>query len=234
MEKYRFDRKLQEAVLRRNEGQQLTIIIDGEERKARYPAFVGTSTRDISCLVEKVRETGNTEYNVVAVSFDNLDEKEKNWICIQPVFLEQAIEFFMENYQMESMTGDCKCAERLPDTKDSGFDFETKNTLVEIKVLIPVTDGTHTCIWKGFHQAVKQMIGFSNNFAGRDKAKRIILLTICQDGTEQIKFMADGNIEELGKAVKAGIEFWIAETKTNPDGIELLSYCDITCNILNG
>ena len=31
MEKYRFDRKLQEAVLRRNEGQQLTIIIDREE-----------------------------------------------------------------------------------------------------------------------------------------------------------------------------------------------------------
>ena len=33
MEKYRFGRKLQEAVLRRQEGQQPAIIIDGKERK---------------------------------------------------------------------------------------------------------------------------------------------------------------------------------------------------------
>lgn len=31
MEKYRFDRKLQEAVLRRKEGQQPDVIIDGRE-----------------------------------------------------------------------------------------------------------------------------------------------------------------------------------------------------------
>lgn len=68
MEKYRFDRKLQEAVLRRNEGQQLTIIIDREERKARCPIFVGTSTRDIPCLVEKVREAGNWKYRIQCCS----------------------------------------------------------------------------------------------------------------------------------------------------------------------
>lgn len=183
MEEYRFDRKLQEAVLRRNEGQQLTIIIDGEERKARCPIFVGTSTRDIPCLVEKVRETGNTEYNVVAVSFDNSDKEEKNWICIQPVFLERAIRFFIENHQMESMTGDCRCANRLTNTRDIGFDFETENVCIEIKVLIPVTVGTGSCTWKSFHEAVKQMIGHCNNPAAKEKGKKILLLAVCQDGT---------------------------------------------------
>lgn len=237
MEKYRFDRKLQEAVLRRNEGQQLTIIIDGEERKARCPIFVGTSTRDIPCLVEKVRETGNTEYNVVAVSFDNSDKEEKNWICIQPVFLERAIRFFIENHQMESMTGDCRCANRLTNTRDIGFDFETENVCIEIKVplIVPNTKEPDNCIWPGFCQAVKQMIGYCNSSYAKQKDKRIELLTICQHGTSHIQAMTNGSIKEelLKKAVSMGIEFWIAETKINPDGIELLSYCDITCNILN-
>lgn len=233
MEKYRFDRKLQEAVLRRNEGQQLTIIIDGEERKARCPIFVGTSTRDIPCLVEKVRETGNTEYNVVAVSFDNSDKEEKNWICIQPVFLERAIRFFIENHQMESMTGDCRCANRLTNTRDIGFDFETENVCIEIKVLIPVTVGTGSCTWKSFHEAVKQMIGHCNNPAVKEKGKRILLLAVCQDGTGQIQSMEDGSIkDELKKAVSMGVEFWMAETKTKEDGISLLGYWGYTDKIL--
>lgn len=233
MEKYRFDRKLQETVLRRKEGQQLTIIIDGEERKARCPIFVGTSTRDIPCLLEKVRETGNTEYNVVAVSFDNSDKEEKNWICIQPVFLERAIRFFIENHQMESMTGNCRCANRLTNTRDIGFDFETENVCIEIKVLIPVTVGTGSCTWKSFHEAVKQMIGHCNNPAVKEKGKRILLLAVCQDGTGQIQSMEDGSIkDELKKAVSIGIEFWMAETKTEEDGISLLGYWDYTDKIL--
>lgn len=184
-------------------------------------------------MVEKVRETGNTEYNVVAVSFDNSDKEEKNWICIQPVFLERAIRFFIENHQMESMTGDCRCANRLANTRDIGFDFETENVCIEIKVLIPVTVGTGSCTWKSFHDAVKQMIGHCNNPAAKEKGKRILLLAVCQDGTGQIQSMEDGSIkDELKKAVSMGVEFWMAETKTKEDGISLLGYWDYTDKIL--
>ena len=81
MEKFRFDRKLQEAALRKF-GKQPTVIIDGRERKVRCPAFIGTGIADIPCLVKEGSKTGNTGYNVVAVSFDNSDKEEKNWICI--------------------------------------------------------------------------------------------------------------------------------------------------------
>ena len=233
MEKYRFDRKLQEAALRKS-GQQPTVIIDGRERKVRCPAFVGTGIVDIPCLVKEDSKTGNTGYSVVAVSFDSLDEKKKVWICIQSVFLEQAIGFFVGNNQMESMTGDCRCANRLTNTRNIGFDFETEDVCIEIKVLMPITVGTGSCTWKSFHEAVKQMIGHCNNPAVKEKGKRILLLTVCQDSTGQMQSMEDGSIkDELKKAVGMGIEFWIAEIKINPDGIELLSYCDITCNILN-
>lgn len=102
MGKYRFARKLQEAVLRRGNGQQPTVIIAGEERKVRCPVFAGSGTMGISCLVEEDNKIVNEGYRVVAVSFDNSDEKEKVWVCIQPVIIEKAIRFFLENNQMES------------------------------------------------------------------------------------------------------------------------------------
>lgn len=109
--------------------------------------------------------------------------------------------------------------------------------MIEIKVplIVPNTKGPDNCIWPGFCQAVKQMIGYCNSSCAKQKDKRIELLTICQHGTSHIQAMTNGSIKEelLKKAVSMGIEFWISETKINPDGIELLSYCDITCNILN-
>ena len=200
MEKYRFGRKLQEAVLRRQEGQQPAIIIDGKEMKVRNPVFVGNRVRDVPCLAEEDNKAGNTGYTVVAVSFDNLNKQEKAWVCIQPVLLEQAIGSFMENHQMEGITGDCRCANRLTDTRDTGFDFETENVCIEIKVFMPVTVGTGSCTWKSFHEAVKQITRHCNNPAVKEKGKRILLLTVCQDGTDQMQSMEDGSIiDELKK-----------------------------------
>ncbi len=134
---------------------------------------------------------------------------------------------------MEDMVKDYGNISRLTDTRDSGFDFETKSAYIEMKVTVPVTDGTDTCIWRGFHQAVKQMVGLSNNFVVREKSKRIILLAICQHGTSHIQAMANGKTrEELAKAVSRGIELWGAETKTEEDGISLLEYWNYTDKIL--
>jgi|InofroStandDraft_1065614.scaffolds.fasta_scaffold13097_3 hypothetical protein len=127
MEKYRFNRKLQEAVWRRKEGQQPAIIIDGKEMKVRNPVFVGNRAKDITCLVEEDNKAGNTGYTVVAISFSNVDKKDKEWICTSPELLEQAVGFFIENHQMESMSGTCRCASRLADARDSGFGLETEN-----------------------------------------------------------------------------------------------------------
>lgn len=233
MEKFRFGKKLQEAVLRRKEGQQPAIIIDGKEMKVRNPVFVGNRVKDVPCLVEEDNKAGNTGYTVVAVSFDNLNKQEKAWVCIQPVLLEQAIGSFMENHQMESMSGTCRCASRLADARDSGFDLETGNAMVEIKIPLVVPDGTDSFIWKGFYHIVRQMAGYCSCSYCEDKGKRNILLTIYQHGTKHIFAMVDENTKkELEKAVRMGIEFWIAETKIEEDGISLLGYWDYTDKIL--
>lgn len=233
MEKFRFGKKLQEAVLRRQEGQQPAIIIDGKEMKVRNPVFVGNRVRDVPCLVEEDNKAGNTGYTVVVVSFDNLNKQEKAWVCIQPVLLEQAIGSFMENHQMESMSGTCRCASRLADARGSGFDLETGNAMVEIKIPLVVPDGTDNFIWKGFYHIVRQMAGYCSSSYCEDKGKRNILLTIYQHGTKHIFAMVDENTKkELEKAVRMGIEFWTAETKTEEDGIRLLGYWDYTDKIL--
>ncbi len=233
MEKFRFGKKLQEAVLRRQEGQQPAIIIDGKEMKVRNPVFMGNKMRDVPCLVERDNKTGNTGYTVVAVSSGNVDKKDKEWICTSPVLLEQAICFFIENHQMESMSGTCRCASRLADARDSGFDLETGNAMVEIKIPLAVPDGTDNFIWKGFYHIVRQMAGYCSSSYCEDKGKRNILLTIYQHGTKHIFAMVDENTKkELEKAVSMGIEFWMAETKTEEDGISLLGYWDYTDKIL--
>jgi len=232
MEKFIFDRKIQQAILRRRVGQLPTVVINGDEKKVRGPAFTGAGTRDFPCLVEKERETGNAVYNVVAFSFDKADKKEKDWICTQPILLEKAIGFFIENHQMESISRACKCASRLADTRDSGFDIETEDVEIEIKVpLFVPKNGT---MWKGFSQAVKQMISYCNSSCAKDKGKRVVLLIICQQGTGHIQSMTNRSLKEelLKKAVDMGIEFWMAETKTEEDGISLISYQNFTDDLI--
>ncbi len=103
VEKFKFDTRLQEAVLKRRSGQQLTIIINGKEREAKCPVFVGTGTRDIPCLVERYNKAENARYSVVVLSCDGRNEEEKYWICIRLVLIEKAVVFFLENNQMNEI-----------------------------------------------------------------------------------------------------------------------------------
>lgn len=186
-------------------------------------------------MVEKVRESGNATYNGVAFSFDKADKKEKDWICTQPALLEQAIRFFIESHQMESMSKACRCAGRLTDARNSGVDIETEDEKIEIKVPLIVSraKGSDNCIRTGFRQAAKQIVGYYNSSYAKEKGKRIVLLMVCQYGTGHIQAMLDRKTkEELKKAVSMGIEFWIAETKTAPDGVSLISYQNFTDSLI--
>lgn len=232
MEKYRFDRKLQEAVLRRNEGQQPAIIIDGEEMKVRCPSFVGAGTGDILCLVKEDSKTGNAGDTVVAVLFDGLDTEEKSWACIQPMLIEQSIGFFLENNQMDEMAGDCSKVISLPATGRGMPDFQAGNTCIEVRVSMPVSYRSGGLMWLDFIPAIEQILKYYDGFEGD---KRMVLLAVCQHGTGHIQAMPDENTKkELKKAVSKGIELWVAETMTENEGISLMSCQNFTDNILKG
>jgi len=139
MEKYKFDRKIQEAILKSKVGQQPTVIIDGKERKVRCPSFVGTGTCGIPCLVEEDNKVGNAGYSVVALSFDYRNEEEKCWICIRPAIIEKAVGFFLESNQMSKMAEDCSNIASLPAAGRGMPDFQAGNTCIEVRVSMPVS-----------------------------------------------------------------------------------------------
>lgn len=229
MKKYKFEQKLTEAVITGTDRQCVSVLIDGEERKARCH-LLWNMEEGTPCLVSY----GNNGYMVEAVSFYAGNQTDKEWFCINPLLFEHAVCYFLENHYMEDMTGDHGNVSRLSDTRDSGFDIETENAGIEVKVPLVIPNRTGSCAWKSFHQAVKQIIRYCSNSAVKEKSKRILLLTVCQHGTGQMQSMADGRIkDELKKAVSMGIECWIAETKTGPDGISLMSHQNFTDIMLN-
>lgn len=231
MEKYRFDRKIQEAVLRRGTGQQPAIIIDGKEMNVENPVFVGNRTRDIPCLVEEDSKNGNAGYTVVAFSFNDRNEKEKYWICIRPALIEKAVGFFLESNQMSKMAEDCSNVTSLPVIGRGMPDFQAGNTCIEVRVSI-VSCRSGGLMWLDFIPAIEQILKYYDGF-GEDK--RMVLLAVYQHGTGHIQAVPDEDTKkEFKKAVSKGIELWVAETKTEEDGISLMSYQNFTDNILKG
>ncbi len=184
----------------------------------------------IPCLVSY----GNNGYIVEAVSFYAGNRTDKEWFCINPLLFEHAVCYFLENHYMADMIGGHGNVSRLSGVRGSGFDLGTENAGIEIKVPFVIPDRTGSCPWKSFLSSVNQITGYCNNPSVKEKGKRILLLTVCQHGTAQIQFMTDGSVkEELKRAVSMGVEFWIAEIKTEPDGISLMSHQNFTDIILN-
>lgn len=78
------------------------------------------------------------------------------------------------------------------------------------------------------------MAGYCQKTDIQEKYKRIVLLTICQYGTDHMPTITNDKIKkELGNAVIIGVRFWVAETKTETDGISLLPYQNITDSVLD-
>lgn len=90
-------------------------------------------------------------------------------------------------------------------TRDTAFDFETENAMIEIKVPMSVAVETVSCAWKSFHEAVNQIAGYCESHDVKEKCKRIVLL----------------------QSASMGIELWAAKMKTKENGISLMS-----CGIL--
>ncbi len=129
MEKYKFEQKLIEAVITDKNRQNVSVLMDGKERKARCHLLMNVE-ENTPCLVSQ----GSNGYMVEAVSLYGKNRTNKEWFCINPLLFEHAVCYFLENHYMEDIAGDHGNKGRLSDARDSGFDFETKNVGVEIKI----------------------------------------------------------------------------------------------------
>ena len=174
-------------------------------------------------------------YTVEAISFENKG-KERNWICVRPALLEQAIEHFLENHQMESMLGDNNHVTKMT-TATIGRcrpDFQAGNTLIEVRILRRNARNPGGFNQGSLASSISQIGKYCQKLSSmKETTEKMILLLVCQAGTEekQVSFKGKAN-NEIKKAVENGVEIWTADLQFDIDGISLLTYQNITDRIL--
>lgn len=124
-----------------------------------------------------------------------LSGKGSQQICNQLMF-EDAVWFFMNNHQMDEMIGDCENLKRQTDIVHSGFDFESEELCIEMKVFIQQSNRDKSSLCRRFRQSIEQVIRYVTDYSDWDaEDKRIILFMVGRSGiNEEIKkLISKGN-----------------------------------------
>lgn len=242
---YKFKQELQEGILvRRSNRFTMEVLIDDEIIKCHCPTTgrIGNiELKNIACLIS---HSDNTQrklaYTVEAISCDQLDKKDKNWIGINQILSNKLIEFFLKNHELDRMISDFCEIKREVKLGDSKLDFLIGNIYIEVK-----TPLTTIHVKYGENIKEKSTTPFSSTerftkhinelLVSLDSHKRAILLTVYQyDMTEIKPHQKSTHYIEVHNAMKTaiskGIETWIINFRFTPKGVYLLNYQNTTNN----
>ena len=243
MEKYLFDKPLQEAlIIKRNSQFTMDILINGQIEKAHCPTTnrIGDiETKNIACLISHSANTSRKlKYTVEAISCDDIDAHNKNWIGINQILSNKLVEFFLKNNALENMIGSYTNMQREVYLGNAKLDFLVDNTYIEVKTPLttlhvnygkniqtkPITPFSST------DRFVKHITELTNAL---DIQKRAILLTVHQymitNRKEHLKSTKYALVKEtMEKAIKKGVETWCLDMKFEPDGVSLISCINTT------
>ena len=242
--KYKFDKLLQEAILvKRNSQFTMDIEIDGKVEKAHCPTTnrIGDiDLKNIACLVSVSDDPKRKlKYTVEAISCDEIDNPNKNWIGINQILSNKLVEYFLLTHQLDNMVNDYDSIKREVNLGVSKLDFLVGNTYLEVK-----TPLTTLNVKYGKNITTKESTPFSstdrfckhlNELANSLKDhERAIMLTVHQyEITERKEHLKSTNYELVKKtledAMKNGLETWMLDMKFEIDGVSLIS-CRNTTN----
>lgn len=242
MEKYYFEEKLEEGVLYQKCG-TLTAATGSTEYNPVFPP--GRTPRNaeknrIPCLIHRCNGSKKDSCMIEAVSIDNPEQERKGWICISPILLEDAVNFFLLKNIMDKMTGSFKNYSRDQKIASLYLDFVTDNgIMIELKDSFAGINAAFTRTQQKSPPVLTpgKIMGYINilsipKYAGN----RMILLVIHQHGQicENYDFAMNGlTYESFKTGCMFGLEIWIASIQTDAEGISLLSYRCITEDILS-
>ena len=115
----------------------MDIEIDGKVEKAHCHTtnWIGNiETKNIACLVSISGDSKRKlKYTVEAVSCDELDCKNKNWIGINQILSNKLVEYFLQTHQLDNMVKDYDTVKIEVNLGISKLDFLVGNTYVEVK-----------------------------------------------------------------------------------------------------
>lgn len=239
---YLFPKPLTEGiVLKRNSQFTMDVMLDGENVKCHCPTTgrIGDlETKNLACLVSQSDDPKRKlKYSVEAISCDNLDCKEKNWIGINQVLSNKLVEYFLSTHQLDAMVSDYDTIHREVNLGISKLDFLVGNTYLEVKTpltTLHVIYGSHIktkpqppfSSTERFTKHILELTGSLQNHA------RALLLTVHQyEPTLQKPHFRSTHYEEVSNvmksAIKKGVETWNINLRFTPSGVSLVS-CENT------
>lgn len=148
---YLFPSPLKEGIIvKRPNRFMMDVSLDGEVVQCHCPTTwrIGDiDMRGIACLVSRHDDPKRKlKYTVEAVSCDELNCPDKNWIGINQVFSNKLVAYFLQTHQLDEMISDYDDIRREVNLGVSKLDFLVGNTYIEIKTgltTLNVTYGSH-------------------------------------------------------------------------------------------
>ena len=228
MDKFEFKTELQEAILIFEEGQPY-VVVNGEKRRVRSPVPLrrdGIGEEGIACLIS---EGDASEAAVVAVLYDDLPQ-EKEWLCINPLLMEDAVFFFLDRHLMERMVDGYGVVRR-----ETCADFELDAAcIIELKLPWTVIKKDTGCYAEVafLFQPVEHLRKMFERILRHSQAKRVILLIpMPHKCTSLLKTAMTSEVRQVLEEASAkglAVELWTAVIQFHADGISLLAYEDVT------
>ena len=247
MQEYVFDKKLKEAVIvKRNSQFTMNVLIGGKEEKCHCPATTRIGDVDVAglhCLVSESDDPKRKlKYTVEAVSLDDPDESDKNWVGINLILSNRIIEFLLNTHQLEDMVSGYDEVKREVFLGVSKLDFLVGNTYLEVKTPLTTVDVKYGDTVKTKKvtpfSSTDRMVKHVKELAGSLKDhERAILLTVHQYEPTEIKpHLHSTHYEEVSsvmrEAVEKGVECWNVDLKFSPKGVKLLGVTNTTIDLL--
>lgn len=192
----------------------------------------GIGEEGIACLIS---EEDALRVSVLAVLYDDL-QREKEWLCINPLLMEQAVCFFLETRQMEKMVTGYEIVSR-----QTFADFVIDDVcIIELKfprVAVKKETGSYV-VANALFQPAEHLRRCLEGIILHTEIRRVILLIpLPYKGDSLLKTAMQAEIRQVlayASAKGLAVEFWTAEMQFETDGISLLSYENVTDMLTGG
>ena len=223
---YVFDKELQEAIIiKRNSQFTMNVDINGQIVKCHCPATTRIGDVDLAgvhCLVSKSDDPKRKlKYTVEAVSFDNPDSNDKNWVGINLILSNRIVEYLLNTHQLDQMVKDYDEVRREVFLGSSKLDFLVGNTYLEVKTPLTTVN-----------------VKYGDKIKTKKEHERAILLIVQQyEETESKPHLHSTHYEEvkaaMTEAINKGVESWNISLKFTPTGVSLIKLTDTTQDLLS-
>ena len=241
--KYLFENKLTEGIIVKRKSQFTMLVnVDGEEIVCHCPSTERIGELDVKGLACLLSVSNNpkrkTPYTVEAVSADNPDAADKNWIGINQTLSNTLVEFFIRNKCLKEMIPDSEPLHREVTLGQSRLDFLAGNTYIEVKTPLKrlhVTYGDKVITKKvppmpESDRFIKHIHQLAQSLQEHERA---IMLTVHQYvTTNPLGYTKSKHHNEVADAVKyalsKGVEMWELSVKLDNEGADFYSCRDIT------